>query len=590
VGRNGSDEAGGLRGLAGMLRGLRIANFAIIDELALEFSPGFNVLTGETGAGKSIIMQALGLLCGARGSADLIRTGADEAQIEAVFDLGGEARGAVAEIGLPADDELSLRRLITRAGKGRIHLNGSLTTLALLSQVGLRLLHIYGQHEYALLLHPDAHLDLLDGFGRLQATREPFAAAYRALVGAHEHRLALQRGGLAARERAELVRFQIGELEEVGAEANEETQLQHERERLRHAEQLARACHEGETALYSADEAASQVVRRVLQQLKDLARIDPRLGEIGDLLDSAQTQLDEAALELRRYGDRIDSDPERLAFVDERIATLRTLARKHGCPADELPSRLDALRTELDRLTGAGTDLESAEQAVVAAAATAWQRAEALSGARRRAARDLERRMAKELPALGLQGAVFRVGFSAGNATTGDTGVEDPFARGEVRLSERGADRVEFHLGANPGEEPRPLAKIASGGELSRIMLALKVLTAGVGEVDTLVFDEVDTGIGGAVAEAVGRRLKALAQGRQILCITHLPQIAVHADHHFAVEKRVHKGRTVTSAKSLSAEERIAELSRMLGGTVAQREAEHYARRLIEEAQKSSGA
>ena len=573
-----------------MLRGLRIANFAIIDELTLEFSPGLNVLTGETGAGKSIIMQAMGLLCGTRGSADLIRTGADEAQIEAVFDLVGEAREAVAALGLPADDELSLRRLIARAGKGRIHLNGSLSTLALLSQVGLRLLHIYGQHEYALLLQPDAHLDLLDDFGRLQASRDPFATAYRDLVAAHEQWGELRRGGQAARERAELLRFQIGELEEVAAEANEETQLQQERERLRHAEQLAQACHDGEMALYSGDEAAGQVVARVLHQVQDLVRIDPRLGGIANLLESAQTQLDEAALELRHYGDRIENDPERLAFVDERLATLRTLARKHGCTAAELPSRLASLRDELGRLTGAGTDLESAERAVIAAAATAWQRAEALSVARRRAARDLERRMAKELPTLGLQGAVFSVHFSSSKPAPAGAGVDDPFSRGEARLSERGTDRVEFHLGANPGEEPRPLAKIASGGELSRIMLALKVLTAGAGEVDTLVFDEVDTGIGGAVAEAVGRRLKALAQGRQILCITHLPQIAVHADHHFAVAKRVHKGRTVTSAKALSADERIAELSRMLGGTVAQREAEHYARRLVEEAQKQSGA
>jgi DNA repair protein RecN (Recombination protein N) len=232
-------------------------------------------------------------------------------------------------------------------------------------------------------------------------------------------------------------------------------------------------------------------------------------------------------------------------------------------------------------------DLESAQQAVTDASAEAWKRAEALSAERRRAARDLERRMAEELPTLGLEGATFTVAFASSSPSQREAD-DDPFVRGDARIGERGADRVEFHLGANPGEEARPLAKIASGGELSRIMLALKVLTAGAGEVDTLVFDEVDTGIGGAVAQAVGRRLKALAQGRQILCITHLPQIAVHADHHFAVEKRVRKGRTVTSAKALSDDERILELSRMLGGTVAQREAERYARRLVEEAQKQS--
>ena len=573
-----------------MLRHLRATNFAILSDVEIELGPGMNVLTGETGAGKSIVMQALGLLCGARGSADLIRTGADEAQIEAVFDLDPEARDAIAELGLPADDELSLRRLVARAGKGRIHLNGSLSTLAVLSQVGLRLLHIYGQHEYALLLHPDAHLDLLDDFGRLSASRASFTEAHRNLVTAHERWSALTRGGQAAQERAELLRFQIAELEGVAPEVDEETRLQQERELLRHAEQLAQACQQGELALYSGEDAASPLVARVLHQIRELVRIDPQLGEITALLESAHAQLDEAALELRRYAGQVNNDPERLGFVEERLATLRGLARKHGCRAGELSSQLTALREELERLTGAGMDLESAQQAVVEAAAGAWQRAEELSAGRRRAARDLERRMADELPALGLEGATFTVDFGPINPSQREVSDGAPFVRGDTRLGERGADRVEFHLGANPGEEARPLAKIASGGELSRIMLALKVLTAGAGEVDTLVFDEVDTGIGGAVAQAVGRRLKALAQGRQILCITHLPQIAVHADHHFAVEKRVRKGRTVTSAKALSGDERIVELSRMLGGTVAQREAERYARRLVEEAQKQSGA
>jgi len=571
-----------------MLRALRIANFAIIDELALEFAPGLNVLTGETGAGKSIVMQALGLLCGARGSADLIRTGADEAQIEAVFDVAPEARDAIAALGLPADDEFSLRRLVARAGKGRIHLNGSLSTLAVLSQVGLRLLHIYGQHEYALLLHPDAHLDLLDDFGRLSTSRASFAQAYRDLVTAHDRWGALARGGQAAHERAELLRFQIAELEGVAPEVDEEARLQQERELLRHVEQLAQACHQGELALYSGEDAASSLVARVLHQIRELVRIDPQLGEITALLESAHTQLDEAALELRRYAGRVNNDPERLGFVEERLATLRALARKHGCRADELPSQLNALREELDRLAGTGMDLESARQAVTEASAEAWLRAQALSAERRRAARDLEHRMAEELPTLGLEGATFTVAFASSNPSQREVD-DDPFVRGDARIGERGADRVEFHLGANPGEEARPLARIASGGELSRIMLALKVLTAGAGEVDSLVFDEVDTGIGGAVAQAVGRRLKALAQGRQILCITHLPQIAVHADHHFAVEKRVRKGRTVTSAKALSDDERILELSRMLGGTVARREAERYARRLVEEAHKQSG-
>jgi DNA repair protein RecN (Recombination protein N) len=575
-----------------MLRSLRIANFAIIDELALEFAPGFNVLTGETGAGKSIIMQALGLLCGARGSADLIRTGADEAAIDAVLDLSADARTAATELGLTGDDELSLRRMIARAGKGRLHLNGSPSTLAVLAQLGLRLLHIYGQHEYALLLHPDTHLDLLDEFGRLTAPRHEFTAAYRALVVAHRNLTALAQGGQAVRAQAELLRFQITELEAAAPEPDEESHLQQEREVLRHAEQLAQACDGGEAALYSGDDAAAPVVARIHTQLRDLARIDPRLGEIAALLDTAHTQLDEAALQLRQYANRIHHDPERLAAADERLALLRQLARKHNCRGDELAAQLETLRAELDRVTGAGLDLESAQQAVTVAARAAWRSAAALSAVRRFAGSELEQRMHAELPTLGMEGATFSVQFATA-VTAGEPSASDPFALvapGDARLSERGGDRVEFHLSANRGEAPRPLAKVASGGELSRIMLALKVLTAGAGEVDTLIFDEVDTGIGGTVADAVGRRLKALACERQILCITHLPQIAVHADHHFAVEKRVRKGRTVTSAKALSPDERIVELSRMLGGAVTSREAERYARRLVSEAHKGPAA
>ncbi|HUI26305.1 MAG TPA: AAA family ATPase, partial [Candidatus Kryptonia bacterium] len=435
-----------------MLHSLRITNFAIIDELALEFASGLNVLTGETGAGKSIIMQALGLLCGARGTADLIRTGADEATIEAVFELSADARAAATALGLADDDELSIRRLVTRSGKGRVHLNGSPSTLAVLSQLGMRLLQIYGQHEHAALLDPDAHLDLLDDFGRMRPAREQFRFAYQRLVDVHNNWLTLTRGGQAARERVELLCFQIRELEAAGFEAGEETQLTQEREVLRHAEQLAQACQSGEAALYADDGAASTVLARVQQQLRDLQRIDPLLGEIAALIESARTQVDEAAVELRRHGDRIHADPERLAQIDERLALMRRLARKYDCRGDELAEQLDRQRAELRRLDAAGTSAESAEHAVGEAAATAWREAERLSAARRIAARDLERRVREELPSLGMSGAEFVVQFSDGDQAVGAPTTVDPFTRGSEQLSERGADRVEFRLSANSGE------------------------------------------------------------------------------------------------------------------------------------------
>jgi DNA repair protein RecN (Recombination protein N) len=349
-------------------------------------------------------------------------------------------------------------------------------------------------------------------------------------------------------------------------------------------------CQRGDEALYSGEDAASSRLARVASQLRELARIDPQLVETGSLLESAQAQIDEASLQLRRYAERVDSDPEHLARIDDRLALIRRLARKHDCSADDLAQKLQMLRDESERLTGS-LDVESAREAVVKAGIATWRAARALSTARRKAASELQRRVSTELPNLGLQAATFTVEFASEptrdpSAVNGALSCEDPFRVGDTHLSERGCDRLEFLLGANPGEQARPLAKIASGGELSRIMLSLKVITAGRGEVDTLVFDEVDAGIGGVVAEAVGRRLRDLARARQILCITHLPQIAVHADHHFAVEKHVRKGRTVTGAKPLSGDERVTELSRMLGGAVDSREAERYIRRLVRAAQK----
>jgi DNA repair protein RecN (Recombination protein N) len=571
-----------------MLRALRIANFAIIDELALEFAPGLNVLTGETGAGKSIIMQALGLLCGSRGAVDLIRSGADEAELEAVFDLDEDASRAAEQLGIPTGGELSLRRVITRSGKGRIHLNGSSSTLAVLSQLGLRLLHIYGQHEHALLLQPDSHLDLLDDFGRLRPLRQQLSRAFQELSASHQRYRTLTTGGAAARERAELLQFQIEELQAADPGAGEEARLLQEREILRHTERLLQTSREGEELLYSGDGAAASVAARVLGQLRELSRIDPQLGEITQLIETAHAQLDEAALRLRRYADTVSGDPDRLGFIDERLALLRRMARKHDCPVDELAERLGALQQERARVTGAGLDLDSARNAMLADAEVAWNFATQLSAARQVAARQLERKMVGELRSLGMEGAIFTVHL-AGPPDSGRPSADDPFALGEARLSERGGDRVEFHLSANRGEDARALARVASGGELSRIMLALKALTAGAGEVDTLVFDEVDAGIGGVVAETVGGRLKELSRNRQLLCITHLPQIAVQADHHFAVEKTTRKGRSVTAARHLGKEERVAELSRMLGSGLARREAERYARRLVEEARGRHG-
>ena len=570
----------------GMLSELRITNFAIIDELALAFAPGLNVLTGETGAGKSIITRAIALLCGARATADLIRTDAEEAEIEGLFDVEGD-RSVLGDSGLPPNGELLVRRVISRSGKGRVHVNGSLATAGLLNQLGSRLIHVYGQHEQALLLKPDTHLDFLDEFGKLAAERAQMATAYATFRDAADRFAALTANQEACRQRLELLRFQVNELREVRAEPGEEQTLQHEREIQRHAEKLAGICQQGEEALYSGEQAITAGLARVVAQLRDGGRVDPGLRSSADLLQQAAAQVEEVALDVRRTGERIRHDPERLEQIEERLAVLARLKRKYECEADALPERLLSLEAELAGLDSAGLDVTALRQEVLARVAEAWSVARELSRARQAAAVKLEKRMAEELRTLGMRGAVFRAMFIVAAADAPQANWADPRSPGAMGLSALGADVVEFYLSANPGEDPKPLARIASGGELSRIMLALKTLTAGAGEVPTLIFDEVDAGIGGAVAEAVGKRLRDLGRSRQVLCITHLPQIAALADHHFAVEKRVLKGHTTATARVLDAEQRVLELSRMLGGT-ATIESERYARRLMERGAKPS--
>ncbi|HVO22462.1 MAG TPA: DNA repair protein RecN [Candidatus Margulisiibacteriota bacterium] len=572
-----------------MLSELRISNVAIIDELQLTFAPGMNVLTGETGAGKSIIMRAIGVLCGDRAATDLIRGDAEEAEIEGLFDLADTGTEVLSDNGLPVSDELVMRRVIARSGKGRAYVNGRLATAAVLAQLGNRLLHVYGQHEHALLLKPESHLELLDLFARLDAPRAQMADAYAAFREAADRLAALTAGGEAARQRLELLRFQVKELRDAQLVCGEETQLQRERDVQRHAEKLTLICRQSEEALYSGDEAMAGGLARIAAQLQDAGRIAPAFGEQAEILRQAAAQVEEVGVQLQRAAERIRHDPQRLEQIEERLALLGRLKRKYDCEADTLLDRLVEMEDELTRIEEAGSDIAGARVETLARAGRAWDVAKELSRARQTAAAKLEKRMADELRTLGMKAAVLRVMFIVAASDGPQPGAHhlDPTDAVTAGLTTAGADVVQFYLSANPGEEPKPLARIASGGELSRVMLALKALTAGAGDVATLIFDEVDAGIGGAVAEAVGKRLQVLGRERQVLCITHLPQIAAQADHHFAVEKRVTKGRTTTTARALNADDRVRELARMLGDN-AGAESERYARRLIEGGRSAS--
>jgi DNA repair protein RecN (Recombination protein N) len=552
-----------------MLRELRIRDVAIIDDLALTFGPGLNVITGETGAGKSIILQSLALLCGGRGSADLIRGDADAALVEGLFDGGlpDDVRDALA---LESDDEVLVRRQLTRAGKGRIQVNGGPLTLALLSQLGEHLVHVYGQHEQAHLLRPGSHRDLLDRYAESGPLLRGVADAYAAFAAARRRRDEQRARAAALIERRDLLEFQQRELAAAAPQPGEDSTLRQERELLRHAERLQSACRDGDAALYSGHGAIVSALGRLQAQLDELSKVAPLLTPIAELVESGRVQLEEAALQLRAAGAHLDADPGRLDAVEERLALLQRTARKYGVDVDQLADLLANIERDLAALANEASDAAAAEDELATLRDVALSSARQLSAKRRAGADRLEAAMVDELAALGMQGAVFRVALTADDST----------------LNADGIDQIEFFLSANPGEPPKPLTRVASGGELSRILLALKALTASIGETPILIFDEVDAGIGGTVADAVARRLRTLAANRQLLCITHLPQIAAYADEHFAVEKRSANGRTLTRARALDASARVAEVSRMLGGGTAPAEAERYAKRLIAEARR----
>lgn len=557
-----------------MLRELRIRNFAIIDDLRLHFGAGLNVITGETGAGKSILLRALGLLCGDRANTDLVRGDTNEAIVEGVFDLpSGPA--AINEFGLnDDDDDLIVRRHVGASGKGRVYVNGNAATASMLRDLGSHLVNIYGQHDQALLLRAGNHLDYLDDYGHLSEHRLAMQRAFVDLRAAQKHQLEIEERARHLAERRDLLEFQRNELRNLAPVTGEESQLRAERERLRYAERIARICNDGETALYADNNAMVTRLAKLRDEVESLAVAVPDLKSPADLVEQGRLHLEEAALQMRAIASHSTADPERLDQVEERLAMLGRFAKKFAVPSDDLADVLARIETELSEVEGHDESRSRAANTTAERLAIAQRCADILSTERRAAAKRLEAAMAKELADLGMDGGVFEVA----QETSMVRDVED--------LGMTGADRIEFFLSANRGEPAQPLARVASGGELSRILLALKALTAASTETPILIFDEVDAGIGGTVAEAVATKLRTLADNRQVLCITHLPQIAAGADQHFAVEKRESGGRTVSETRALAEEDRVAELSRMLGGS-ASAEAARYARELIAQGKRT---
>jgi DNA repair protein RecN (Recombination protein N) len=553
-----------------MLITLRLKNFAVVEEAEVGFGAGLTVLTGETGAGKSILIDALGLLVGGRAEPDVIRSGADEAVIEGLFERTTVLGERLVELGLPDDGpEVSVRRAFGRQGRGRVHVNGALVTVGVLQRLMKGQVDIAGQHEHMALLDAGQHLSLIDRFGELEggAVMTKAREAWGRLrdTVARLDALGGDEGQVAAR--IDFLKFQIEEIERVAPKPGEDVALEAERKRLGSSERLRQYAGLAEEMLSTRDGSALELLGRALQQIGEGEKLDPGLLPAREALMRAQAELDDGAHTLSRYLSGLDSDPKRLEEVDDRLDALKRLCRKHGAPLEGVLARHDALVKELDELVHRAERRAEVEAERVAAEAEAKKAAEALTKARRAAGDRLTAAVKDGLQRLAMGKALFEVQLEA--ATLGSTG----------------ADAAQFLFSANPGETLRPLAKVASGGEASRVMLAMKAALAGSDSAVCSVFDEADAGIGGAVADVVGRLIKDISNHRQVLCITHLPQVAAHADAHLRIEKGEVKGRTRSVVQTLDAgDQRTRELARMLSGVEVTREALGAAEALLRSA------
>ncbi len=561
-----------------MLRELRIKNFAIIDQATLELGPGLNVLTGETGAGKTIILNALGLILGGRISSDFIRQGEQEATVEALLDdLPQPLRDKLREMDYGDEDELIIKRVVSRQGKNRIYLNGSLAPLVRLAELGSHLIHIYGQHEHHGLLNPERHLPLLDAYGSLEDKATAVGRRYHECKTLWDQ-LNRAKETLARQVREEaMLREQVDEISRASLQSGEEEELQARKNILNHAEKLFSGCQEGEEVLYEAEDSVVSRLGRVLARLQELAAIDPSLDETVELVNSAMAHLDEATSSLRQYKSRVEFDPQALERLDDRMAELNRLKRKYNESIEEIIKIGENAAEVLNTLDRGEEGITALEKEVEKSRRIAWTEAEALSAQRKRAAKGFKKDLEKETDGLGMASTQFEIRFLDGNSERDGS----PFSNGQKTLTEDGMDQVELYFSPNPGEDVKPLARIASGGELSRVMLAIKSLVLTKGEIPTLLFDEVDAGIGGRVAEMVGNKLKKVAETHQVLCVTHLPQVAALASSHYVVEKEVSKGRTFTRVKKLAQKEKIAEIARMLGGIKITEQTKRHAEEML---------
>jgi len=576
-----------------MLRELRIKNFAIIEDLNLSFSKGLNILSGETGAGKSIIIGALTLLLGGRASADLVRSAEREAVVEALFDVEPESQinHQLEAWGVTTEDGLLAKRVVSRSGKGKAFINGSLATLQMLGQLGMGLISISGQHEHQTLLREDRQIDILDLFGNLASLREEVEGGHKNLLEVSRRLHDLRELEKGKTQRKELLCFQIKEVGDANLKPEEEGRLREEEKILSNAQKLAELTGTAYDAVYQSPDSAMERLRETLAALKGVVAVDDSTKPIFSALETALFQLEDTAHSLRDYMQKIEDDQGLLEEIEIRLDEINKLKKKYGGTLEEVIHYKEKAEKELAQIELNEEELLKREEEEWALREKVMQHAMELSKKRGRVASLLSKKMEGELESLGMKKAVFKVKLEKiREKADGEEPESSP--PGGFRLTEKGVDMVEFLVCPNPGEEMKPLAKIASGGELSRVVLALKRIAAQERGAATLVFDEVDSGIGGATAEVVGRKLKNVARRQQTLCITHLPQIASFADFHQSIYKKMEGGRTTTLVKKLdSLKEREEEIARMLGGTNITTKTREHAREMLKVAkQREKGA
>ncbi len=542
-----------------MLKELRIKNLAIVDDLTVRFEGGLNVLTGETGAGKSIIVDALSLALGSRAQTDLVRSGEKEAMIQAYFEVEGDN---IPDLGIDVSDGLILRRSLSPGGKSKAYINDTLVSLQSLVEVGKSLVDIHGQYEYQSLMHIDKHRVLLDSYGKLRDDREMVGSLYDEVQALRGEKNDLQQKVKERAHRVDLLKFQMNEIDAACLRPGEKEALIEKRTILSNLSRLKELTETSYSMLYGSEDSCTERLSSVIAKVREMSSLDQSLSETLNLLESALPFIEDSAISLRGLKDKYDLEPEKLAEIGERIELIKRLERKYGEGVETILRYRDEAERELKGLELSDERLDSLEAELKEKEDMLFKTALSLSEKRRKVAKMIEELVKKELKELAFSNAEFRVDIR------------------QESLTSHGLDRVEFMFSANPGEPPKPLTKIASGGELSRVMLALKSILADVDNLPILIFDEVDAGIGGRTAESVGKKLKKISHKHQVLCTTHLPQIASFGDFHLTINKRQRDGRVYVEVKELTGKERQDEVARMLSGKITDASLKH-ARELL---------